>query len=78
MEGICEGFVVSDNVEVTAFHKVVKVFEGQVNGQQLTVEGAVLLLGRSKLPGEVYTQGGTTCYQSVAGGLHPQLRWRHQ
>ena len=49
MEGICEGFVVSDDVEVTAFHKVVEVFEGQVNGQQLTVEGAVLLLGRSKL-----------------------------
>ena len=53
MEGICEGFVVSDDVEVTAFHKVVKVFKSQVNGQQLTVEGAVLLLRGSKLPGEV-------------------------
>ena len=49
MEGIHEEFVVGDNVEVTPFHKVVKVFEGQVNGQQVTVEGAVLLLGGNKL-----------------------------
>ena len=53
MKGIRERFMISDDVEVTAFHKVVEVFEGQVNGQQLTVEGAVLLLGRSKFPGEV-------------------------
>ena len=53
MKGVRERFVVSDDVEVTAFHKVEQVFKGQVNGQQLTVKGAVLLLRGSKLPGEV-------------------------
>ena len=37
-------------VEVKAFHKVVKVFKGQVNHQHLAIKSAVLLLGRSKLP----------------------------
>ena len=51
MEGIREGFVISD--DVAAFHKVVEMFDSQVNGQQLAVKGAVLLLGRSQLPGKV-------------------------
>ena len=29
------------------------MFDSQVNGQQLAVKGAVLLLGRSQLPGKV-------------------------
>ena len=53
MEGIREGLVIRDDVEVAAFHKVVEVFDSQVHGQQLTVKGAVLLLGGSQLPGEV-------------------------
>ena len=53
MEGVREGFVIHDNVEVTALYKVVKVLDGQIHGQQLTIEGAVLLLGGSKLLGEV-------------------------
>ena len=53
MEGIREGFVVRDDVEVAAFHKVVEVFDSQVHGQQLAIKGAVLLLCRSQFPGEV-------------------------
>ena len=36
-----------------AFDKVLKVFDGQVNGQQLSIKGAVLGLGRCKLPGKI-------------------------
>ena len=53
MEGICEGFVICDDVEVAAFHKVVEVFDSQVNGQKLAVKVAELLLGGSQPPREV-------------------------
>ena len=46
--------MIHDNVDVTTFHKVVEVFGSQVNGQQLVVKGAVLLLGGSQLQGVVH------------------------
>ena len=45
--------VVGPDIEVTAFDEVLKVFDGQVNGQQLSIKGAVLCLGRCKLPGKI-------------------------
>ena len=44
--------MVSEYKKLTAFDKVPKVFDGEVDGQQFTIEGAVLCLCWAELLGE--------------------------
>ena len=82
MEGIREGFVIRDDVDVAAFHKVVEVFDSQVQGQQLAIKGGVLLLCGSQLPGEVCKRAPCVvnqlledCTHSGARGVSEDAGW---
>jgi hypothetical protein len=46
LEGVRDGLVVSEDDEVARFQHMTEMFYGLVDGQQLAVVGAVLLLGR--------------------------------
>ena len=46
LEGIGEGFVVGHNEKIMTFHRVAKMLNGQINGKQLTIKRAVVLLCR--------------------------------
>lgn len=49
-ESKCERLVVGVDAEVMLFNEVLEVLDGQIDGQQLTVEGTVLRLGRCEFP----------------------------
>ena len=76
MEGIRDGFVIHDDVEVASFHKVVEVFDSQEmasNSQSKCYTSA-----GQESASERSTEGGTVCCRSAAGGLHLQLSLRCQ
>ena len=52
MQGGCQGFVVRENAELPPLKEKTEVAESQIGGQELTVKGGVLLLGRGELFGE--------------------------
>ena len=44
VEGVCQGFVIRQNMKVTSLQKMTEVFDGQVDCQKFPVEGAVASL----------------------------------
>ena len=48
----CEGFVVGQNMKMSAFQEMAKMFDCEVHSQQLPVEGTVASLSRCHLPGK--------------------------
>jgi hypothetical protein len=56
-----ETLVICCYVELLTFYEMLENFEGEINGQQLTVKNSVLLLGRAEfVRGEKYAMGHHT------------------
>ena len=53
MECECERFVISEDVELTAFDEVTEGLNCQVHCQELSIECVVPRFGRTEFPGEV-------------------------
>ena len=49
LEGMGQGLVVREHMEVSALKEVVKVLDSEINGQQFPVKGAVVHLCQGHL-----------------------------
>jgi hypothetical protein len=69
LEGVGDGLMVSEDGEVARFQHVTEMLHGLVDSQQLSIVGALFLLGWVQLPGEEGEGAARRC-RHVAAAPH--------